>query len=308
MTRHDELVNDYLSSKGATLSTATEAQGSDAQAFAFCYQWYIDVMQVTQENAFLASNVWVSKYALHDKQGICLESTPEDMWDRLATVLTEEELKTNPKLMEKDRDKTFKMFRDGLKGFSYTPQGSGLFALGNPYVKASSSNCFTLPPPTDNLESIFDTAKNMAKIYAARGGEGHDISGLRPSGASTNNAARTSTGAVSFMDFYSYVTGMIGQEGRRGANLLMMRVSHPDIFKFIAEKSDTSKQSFFDELAEKGLDINDYRWSAVADRLKSTSHSNVSVMMISWKRSRMMLTTSYGLSLMIISILGSLKL
>ena len=133
-----------------------------------------------------------------------------------------------------------------LDGWKYSPQGSGLFALGNPYVKASSSNCFTLPPPEDNLESIFDTAKNMARIFAFRGGEGHDISGLRPRGAATNNAARSSTGAASFMDFFSYTTGMIGQAGRRGENLQTMRISLPDIELFIEEKSDLKKQPFFD--------------------------------------------------------------
>ena len=138
-------------------------------------------------------------------------------------------------------------------------------------------NCFTLPPPKDNLESIIDTAKYMARIFAARGGEGHDISGLRPYHAVTNNAARTSTGAASFMDFFSYMTGLIGQHGRRGANLLTIRVSHPDIIRFVTEKSDEDKQDFFEALADAGVDINDYRWSAVADRLKSTSHSNVSV-------------------------------
>lgn len=138
-------------------------------------------------------------------------------------------------------------------------------------------NCFTLPPPEDNLESIFDTAKNMARIFAFRGGEGHDISNLRPRGAATNNAARSSTGAASFMDFFSYTTGMIGQSGRRGANLLTLRINHPDIELFIEEKSDMKKQPFFDELASVGININDYKWAAVADRLKSTSHSNVSV-------------------------------
>jgi ribonucleoside-diphosphate reductase alpha chain len=79
------------------------------------------------------------------------------------------------------------------------------------------------------------------------------------------------------MDFYSYVTGMIGQSGRRGANLQTMRISHPDIELFIEEKSDMRKQPFFEELAGVGININDYKWAAIADRLKSTSHSNVSV-------------------------------
>lgn len=272
---YQELYDEYLTSKGSSVSSASAPLKSEANAYAKCYEWYIEEMKVLPENATLASRIWVDKYALHTQAGDCCEQTPAEMWNRISIVLANEEMKSpsNTKEFSYWKDK----FYGVLDGWKYSPQGSGLFALGNPYVKASSSNCFTLPPPEDNLESIFDTAKNMARIFAFRGGEGHDISGLRPRGAATNNAARSSTGAASFMDFFSYTTGMIGQAGRRGANLQTMRISHPDIELFIEEKSDLKKQPFFDELAGVGININDYKWAAVADRLKSTSHSNVSV-------------------------------
>lgn len=267
---------EFLTALKVTEETATPSQISDAKAYQSCYDWYITTQKVLPENAALASKIWVQKYALHDKEGICLETTIEDMWDRLAEELAEVEIATNPSIKNKDKWRSY--FREGLTDFAYSPQGSGLYSLGNPYVKASSSNCFVLPPPEDSLEGIFETAKNTAKIYAARGGVGFNLSSLRPKHAKTNNASKSSTGAVSFMDFYSYVTGMIGQSGRRGAEMLSMEVSHPDIFEFIKEKRDEEKQSFFTELATCGLDINDYRWSSIADRLKSTSHANVSVM------------------------------
>ena len=267
---------EFLESNNLTEETATEAQLSNAIAYQTCCDWYITNQKVLPENAALASKIWVNKYALHDSENICLEKTPEDMWDRIAETLAGVEVLGNP--TNKDARYWTKYFREILTDFKYSPQGSGLYSLGNTYVKASSSNCFVLAPPTDSLEAIFDTAKSMAKIYAARGGVGFDISKLRPKNAKTNNAAKTSTGAVSFTDFYSYVTGMIGQFGRRGALLQSMRVSHPDIIDFINEKKDIDKQSFFKELADCGIDINDYKWSAVADRLKSTSHANVSVM------------------------------
>lgn len=267
----------FLTSIGATEETASAAQLSDANAYSTCYDWYITAQKVLPENAALASKVWVQKYALHNADNICCESTPEDMWDRIAITLAQTEMETNP-----DNDKDFvwwkNYFRSGLQDYAYSPQGSGLYSLGNPYVKASSSNCFVLPPPEDSLDGIFETAKNTAKIYASRGGVGFSLSKLRPRKAKTANAAKTSTGAVSFMDFYSYVTGMIGQEGRRGAEMLSLEVSHPDIFHFIREKRDENKQEFFSSLDAVGIDINDYRWSAIADRLKSTSHANVSVM------------------------------
>lgn len=267
----------FLTSIGSTEESATASQLSDAIAYSKCYDWYIKEQKVLPDNAALASKVWVQKYCLHSSDGIALEETPENMWDRIAEVLAEVEVQT-AKEGTKTQEEWKKTFKNGLTNFAYSPQGSGLYSLGNPYVRASSSNCFVLPPPEDSLDGIFETAKNTAKIYAARGGVGFSLSKLRPKKAKTANAAKTSTGAVSFMDFYSHITGMIGQEGRRGAEMLSINVNHPDIFNFIKEKRDEDKQPFFNELFEAGIDINDYRYSAIADRLKSTSHANVSVM------------------------------
>ena len=267
----------YLENKVGKIETATEAQLSDALCYGECYNWYINKQKVLPNTADLAASIFIQKYALHDQQGICIESTPEMMWDRIATVLAKEEMDTNPNTTG-DFDSWFRVFRRILENWKYTPQGSGLYSLGNPYVKASASNCFVVPSPQDNLESIFDAAKNMARIYAARGGCGINITGLRPFGSPTNNAAKTSTGAASFMDFYSHVTATIGQAGRRGALMLCMEVRHPDIFRFIEMKQDLDKQWFFKELGEAGVDINDWKYSGIADRLKSTSHANVSVL------------------------------
>ena len=267
----------FLTSSGLTQDSATNSDLSKALAYQTCYTWYIDNQKVLPENAALAAKVWVQKYCLVNESGICLEETPEQMWDRLAEVLAEVEMQT-AKVGSKTQEEWKNYFREGLQDYAYSPQGSGLYSLGNPYVKASSSNCFVLPPPEDSLEGIFETAKNSAKIYAARGGVGFAISSLRPKKAKTANAAKSSTGAVSFMDFYSYITGMIGQEGRRGAEMLSFDVSHPDVIDFITEKKDVKIKPFFNELEKVGIDINDYRYSAIADRLKSTSHANVSVM------------------------------
>lgn len=108
-------------------------------------------------------------------------------------------------------------------------------------IKVTYSNCYVLSPPEDNIESIFDTAKSLARTFSYGGGAGLDISKLRPKGAKVNNAARTTTGSVSFMDLYSMVTGLIGQKGRRGALMLSMDVSHPDIEEFIDIKNDLNK-------------------------------------------------------------------
>jgi len=81
--------------------------------------------------------------------------------------------------------------------------------------KATYSNCYVLPAPEDNIESIFETAKHMARTYSYGGGIGFDLSNLAPSGAKINNTAKYTSGAISFMDLYSLVTGLIGQNGRR---------------------------------------------------------------------------------------------
>lgn len=99
------------------------------------------------------------------------------------------------------------------------------------------SNCYVIPSPEDNIESIFDTAKMMARTYSTGGGAGINISNLRPKDSIVHNAAKTTSGAVSFMDFYSYVTGLICQKGRRGALMITMDCHHPDIEEFINLKS-----------------------------------------------------------------------
>ena len=114
----------------------------------------------------------------------------------------------------------------------------GLYKDG---LKVTYSNCYVLEPPKDNLEDIFDTAKRLARTFSYGGGVGIDISKLRPRGAKVNNSAKNTTGAVSFMELYSMTTGLIGQRGRRGALMISMEVSHPDIEDFIDIKTDLTK-------------------------------------------------------------------
>lgn len=81
--------------------------------------------------------------------------------------------------------------------------------------RVTYSNCYVISPPNDNIESIFETASKLARTYSFGGGCGTDISNLRPKDSLVHNAAKSTSGAVSFMDLYSYVTGLIGQSGRR---------------------------------------------------------------------------------------------
>lgn len=180
----------------------------------------------------LASDVFLKKYAVTRPDGTIEEYLPTQMWKRMAKAAA---------AVEDDKEKWEEKFLEVLTDWKAVPQGSIMFALGNPHQKSSMSNCFVLPVQDDSLESIFQCAKEMAQTYAYRGGVGIDISPLRPEGAVVSNAARTSTGAWSFMDFYSYVTRLIGQHGRRGALMLTIADSHPDLLRFITAKKDKTK-------------------------------------------------------------------
>lgn len=133
-------------------------------------------------------------------------------------------------------------------------------------IKVTYSNCYVLEPPEDNLESIFDTAKNLARTFSYGGGVGIDISKLRPNGAEVHNAAKTTSGAVSFMDLYSMTTGLIGQKGRRGALMISMDISHPDTEEFIDVKTDLEKVT----KANISVKISDEFMKAVKNKEKYT--------------------------------------
>lgn len=113
--------------------------------------------------------------------------------------------------------------------------------LQNQGRKVTYSNCYVITPPEDNLESIFECAKKLARTFSYGGGCGIDISGLSPAGAKINNAAKVTSGAVSFMDLYNTTTGLIGQNGRRGALMVSISSEHPDLENFIQIKDDLSK-------------------------------------------------------------------
>jgi len=107
--------------------------------------------------------------------------------------------------------------------------------------KVTYSNCYVIKPPEDNIESIFDCAKKLARTFSYGGGCGIDIGKLSPRGAKVNNTAKATSGSVSFMDLYSLTTGLIGQNGRRGALMISIPCDHPDIEEFIECKSDLSR-------------------------------------------------------------------
>jgi len=183
----------------------------------------------------LATNVFITKYCLKDLDGNYYEKNPDGMHDRIASEFSRIERGFGSNIEKEE-------ILSWLKDFRYiVPQGSPMFGIGNDFVSSSLSNCVVVSSPEDNVSSICNSGRDLANLFKRRCGVGLDISDLRPDGAKVNNSARTTTGAWSFADFYSYVCRMIGQNGRRGALMISMNVSHPDIEKFIEMKHDLTK-------------------------------------------------------------------
>lgn len=182
----------------------------------------------------LRARVFIDKYALKDRDGKLLETLPEQMWSRVATEIASTE--KSPELRSEWTEK----FKWLLQDFRMVPGGRILFGAGadKQGKRVTLNNCYVIPVKDDSLESIFEWTKEAARTYSLGGGVGTDISVLRPKGAPVNNAARESTGAVSFMNIFSETTGTIGQEGRRGALMITIDVHHPDVLDFIKVKQD----------------------------------------------------------------------
>ena len=124
----------------------------------------------------LATNVWISKYALKNKDGNLVEKTPDDMHRRLAKEFAriEKKLDGSRALSE---DSIYEVF----KKFKYVvPQGSPMMGIGNNFVNVSLSNCVVIDSPRDNVSSIVDSGKELANLFKRRCGVGLDISCLRP--------------------------------------------------------------------------------------------------------------------------------
>lgn len=135
------------------------------------------------------------------------------------------------------------------------------------------SNCYVIAPPEDSIEGIYEAAMKLARTFSYGGGCGVDISTLRPKGAEVHNAALTTSGAVSFMDVLEQTARVIGQNGRRGALMISMDSSHPDIHDFIdakldnkLEKCNISVRMSDDDMENKPdildhIALNNYDWA-----------------------------------------------
>mgnify|MGYP001421573913 FL=1 len=185
----------------------------------------------------LAANVWVNKYALKDSFGNIYEKSPTDMHKRLAAEFARIENKyPNPMTLSE----IFEL----LKDFKYIiPQGGPMTGIGNEHQVASLSNCFVIghERPADSYGGIMMIDEEQVQLMKRRGGVGHDLSHIRPTGSAVLNSALTSTGVVPFMERYSNSTREVAQDGRRGALMLTISIKHPDAENFIDAKMEQGK-------------------------------------------------------------------
>ena len=129
------------------------------------------------------------------------------------------------------------------------------------YQKITFSNCYVIPQVEDSIEGIYKACAQLARTYSYGGGCGIDISNLRPMGAAVHNAAKTTSGAVSFMSSFDEVTKVIGQNGRRGALMISLDINHPDVQEFVNIKTDLNKVTS----ANISVRVNNYFMAAVKE-------------------------------------------
>jgi ribonucleoside-diphosphate reductase alpha chain len=217
--------------------TTVKSKQEEPKKKNYSYEEALEKTTVYFKGDTLAANVWINKYALKDSAGNLYECTPDDMHRRIASEIARIE-KRYPNPMSEDE--LFEL----LRNFKYiVPQGSPMAGIGNDFQIGSLSNCFVIGSHgnSDSYGGIMKVDEEQVQLMKRRGGVGHDLSHIRPSGSPVKNSALTSTGIVPFMERYSNSTREVAQDGRRGALMLSISVKHPDSEKFIDAKLEEGK-------------------------------------------------------------------
>lgn len=180
-----------------------------------------------------AMKVLEKRYLAKDSEGKVIEDV-EGMFRRVAITIASE---------EQDKDKWTEVFYNMMANLEFLPNSPCLMNAGKSDGQLSA--CFVLPLE-DSIDSIFNAIKNGAMVHKSGGGTGYDFTKLRPKNSVVQSTKGVSSGPISFMKIFNEATEQIKQGGaRRGANMGMLNVHHPDILEFIECKSDLTQFTNF---------------------------------------------------------------
>lgn len=207
----------------------------------------VELVQDMVERALMDNKFFdvAKEYILYREKRNEVRHKPWEMTDMQRDILNKKYLQpgeTFDRWIERvsnGDDKLAKLIRD--KKFLFAGRILSNRGLQHKGTKVTFSNCYVCEPPSDSIEGIYEAAYKLARTFSYGGGIGVDVSKLRPKNATVHNAAKTTSGAVSFMELFNMTTSIIGQNGRRGALMISMSVDHPDIEEFIDIKTQAGK-------------------------------------------------------------------
>ncbi len=204
---------------------------------------WTDIIISSKKEPRLSENACIvleKRYLAKNDKGNVIE-TPEGLFKRVAKFVASADLMhgSSPSEVNKRADEFYEMMAD----LQFLPNTPTLMNAGRPLGQLSA--CFVLPVE-DSMDKIFDAVKNMALIHKSGGGTGFSFSRLRPKDDIVKSTAGVSSGPVSFMNIFNAATETVKQGGtRRGANMAILSVNHPDILEFVKAKEDKSALTNF---------------------------------------------------------------